>query len=98
MGYVSLRPRDAIPEYIPPEFLVDRLIPEGSVIILGTNQDTVRRSFLLQICAAVQSGRPLFDAFQVDQGGVIYTASGPGDLARAREITLNGATKLTLSP
>jgi hypothetical protein len=94
---VSLRPTDAIPEYEGPNYLVSNLIPAESLIVLGTEEDTDRRRFLLQICSAVQHGRPLFrGAFPVEQGDTIFVASGPGELHRAEEIAIQWGQRLNI--
>ena len=82
---LSLNPEKAVIDK--PPYLVSQLIPSNKLIVLGTEDDTDRRLLMLQICAAVQNGRALFDgAFPVVQGETVFFASGPGERDRALEI------------
>lgn len=92
---LSLNPEKAVIDK-PPD-LVSQLIPSNSLIVLGTEDNVDRRVLMLQICAAVQSGRALFDgAFPVVQGETVFFASGPGERDRALQIARMWGEKLAI--
>lgn len=74
------------------EYIVDRLVPDGSITILSGASGSFKTYSLLQIAIAVASGKPLFEQYQTQQTGVLIIDEENGERLMQKRLYQLGAT------
>jgi energy-coupling factor transporter ATP-binding protein EcfA2 len=60
-------------QYEPPRFIVDHLVPEGSIVLLTGDSGSAKTAFLLHLAVALASGKPIADRFEtIPDARVLY--------------------------